>query len=125
MSRASFFDTACLGRRFYQNRAFSMLVCCACACICPSLFALDPRQSLAELYHSSWNARQGVTGNVTALAQTTDGYLWIGTTNGLLRFDGISFEQYQPEAGSLMAASVSALMAVPDGGLWVGFARAV
>lgn len=90
---------------------------------CPSLFALDPLQSLAQLYHSSWNAKQGVSGNVTALAQTTDGYLWIGTTDGLLRFDGISFEQYQPETGSLMAVSVSALMAVPDGGLWVGFTR--
>ena len=60
---------------------------------------------------------------MTALAQTTDGYLWVGTTDGLLRFDGISFEQYQPEVGSLLATSVSALMAVPDGGLWVGFTR--
>lgn len=88
-----------------------------------SLSALDPHQPLAQLYHSSWNAQQGVNGNVTALAQTRDGYLWVGTSDGLLRFDGISFERYQPESGSLMAASVSALMAVPDGGLWVGFDR--
>jgi signal transduction histidine kinase len=47
----------------------------------------------------------------------------MGTTDGLERFDGISFEQYQPKSGSLMATSVSALMAVPDGGLWVGFTR--
>ena len=90
---------------------------------CSSAFALDPHQPLAQLYHTSWNAKQGVSGNVTALAQTTDGYLWVGTTDGLLRFDGISFEQYQPEVGSLLATSVSALMAVPDGGLWVGFTR--
>jgi PAS domain S-box-containing protein len=88
-----------------------------------SAIALDPHQPLAQLYHSSWNARQGVSGSVTALAQTTDGYLWVGTTDGLLRFDGISFERYQPEVGSLLATSVSALMAVPDGGLWVGFTR--
>jgi signal transduction histidine kinase/ligand-binding sensor domain-containing protein len=86
-------------------------------------FALDPHQPLEHLYHTSWSARQGVSGNVTALAQTTDGYLWVGTTDGLLRFDGISFQQYQPETGSLMAASVSALMAVPGDGLWVGFDR--
>ena len=90
---------------------------------CSPLSALDPQQSLAELYHTSWNAKQGVGGNVTALAQTTDGYLWVGTTDGLLRFDGISFEPYHPETGPLMATSVSALMAVPDGGLWVGFTR--
>jgi len=88
-----------------------------------SIFALDPNQSLGQLYHTSWNAREGVNGSVTALAQTTDGYLWVGTTDGLLRFDGISFEQFRPENGSLIATSVSALLAVPDGGLWVGFSR--
>ena len=88
-----------------------------------SIFALDPHQPLSQLYHSSWNARQGVNGSVTALAQTTDGYLWVGTTDGLLRFDGVSFEHYHPENGSFPATSVSTLLAVPDGGLWVGFAR--
>jgi signal transduction histidine kinase len=75
------------------------------------------------MYHTSWNEKQGVSGPVTALAQTTDGYLWIGTTDGLLRFDGISFEHFRPEGGPLVATSVSTLMAVPDGGLWVGFSR--
>jgi signal transduction histidine kinase/ligand-binding sensor domain-containing protein len=89
--------------------------------LCSSVFALDPHQPLSQLYHTSWSAKQGVTGAVTALAQTTDGYLWVGTTDGLLRFDGITFEQYQPENASFPASSVSALMAVPDGGLWVGF----
>jgi ligand-binding sensor domain-containing protein len=75
---------------------------------CSLTFALNPHQPLAQPYHTSWNAKQGVSGNVTALAQTTDGYLWVGTTDGLLRFDGISFERYQPETGSLIATSVSA-----------------
>jgi signal transduction histidine kinase/ligand-binding sensor domain-containing protein len=83
--------------------------------------ALDPHQSLDQLYHSVWGAKQGITGAVAALAQTTDGYLWLGTEDGLLRFDGTSFERYEPESGTLPANSVSALMAVPDGGLWVGF----
>jgi signal transduction histidine kinase/ligand-binding sensor domain-containing protein len=93
--------------------------------VCSPAPALDPHQPLAQLYHTSWSAKQGVTGTVTALAQTTDGYLWVGTTDGLLRFDGISFEPHQPETGSLPAATVSALMAVPDGGLWVGFSRGI
>jgi signal transduction histidine kinase/ligand-binding sensor domain-containing protein len=89
----------------------------------PAIFALDPNQPLTQLYHSSWNAKNGLHGSVTALAQTADGFLWIGTTDGLYRFDGLYFEQYKPEINSLPSVSVSALMAVPDGGLWIGFLR--
>src|ERR1700722_1812652 len=88
-----------------------------------SLFALDPRQPLVQLYHSSWNSRNGLIGSVNALAQTTDGFLWAGTSAGLFRFDGLYFEQYRPEAGSLPSNFITALMAVPDGGLWIGFAK--
>jgi hypothetical protein len=59
---------------------------------CSSLSALDPHQPLAQLYHSSWNPRNGLTGSVVALAQTTDGFLWIGTTDGFYRFDGLCFD---------------------------------
>jgi signal transduction histidine kinase/ligand-binding sensor domain-containing protein len=87
------------------------------------LSAINPHPPLAQLYHSSWNARNGLDGSVTALAQTTDGYLWVGTTDGLYRFDGLSFERYRPETGRLPSNSVSTLLSVPDGGLWVGYAR--
>jgi signal transduction histidine kinase/ligand-binding sensor domain-containing protein len=107
-----------------RSRSIFLFFLVASLVLAPSpLFAIDPHQSLVQLYHSSWSAKQGLNGDVIALAQTTDGYLWVGTTDGLLRFDGISFEQFRPENGSLLAASVSALMAVPDGGLWVGFDR--
>jgi DNA-binding NarL/FixJ family response regulator len=43
-----------------------------------------------------------------ALAQTADGYLWVGTTQGLYRFNGISFEQYQPEVQALRALKAGA-----------------
>jgi ligand-binding sensor domain-containing protein len=106
-------------RRIFARVGISipLLVWCSCAS------ALNPQQAIDHLYHSSWTAKQGITGNVTALAQTTDGYLWVGTSDRLLRFNGISFESYRPEVGSLGAASVSALMATPDGGLWIGYAR--
>lgn len=102
---------------FHSNRYFLIwvLVCC------PALFALDPLQALGQLHHTSWDAKHGINGIVTALAQTTDGYLWVGTSDGLLRFDGISFEYYRPESGSLKAAWISTLMAAPDGGLWIGY----
>jgi signal transduction histidine kinase/ligand-binding sensor domain-containing protein len=123
---ASFRSAVCfcvLVSRTLFSRKFSptLWICLTLTLYCSSTFALDPNQPLSQLHHTSWNARQGVSGNVTALVQTTDGYLWLGTTEGLLRFDGSSFEQYQPENGSLIARDVSALMAVPGGGLWVGF----
>ena len=85
--------------------------------------ALDSRQPLAQLYHSSWNARNGLHGSVTALAQTTDGYLWVGTTDGLYRFDGLYFERYRPDTGQLPSNFVSTLLALSDGSLWVGYDR--
>ena len=90
---------------------------------CAPMLALDPHHPLGQLYHTSWNAKSGLNGSVLALAQTTDGFLWVGTTDGLLRFDGLSFERYKPEAGSLLATSVSSLLALPEGGLWIGYTR--
>jgi signal transduction histidine kinase/ligand-binding sensor domain-containing protein len=102
-------------------RAF--LLCLMFVLCSPPASALDPNQPLSQLYHSSWGARDGITGAVMALAQTEDGYLWVGTTDGLFRFDGMYFDPYRPEAGSFPSASVSALMAAAGGGLWVGYAN--
>lgn len=98
-------------------------VCLWFVLLSPSVLALDPNQPLTQLYHSSWNAKDGLNGSVNALAQTTDGFLWIGTTDGLYRFDGLYFELYKPEANALPSVAISALMALPDGSLWIGYQR--
>jgi signal transduction histidine kinase/ligand-binding sensor domain-containing protein len=98
-------------------------LCVALAIICAQAFASDPIQPLNQMYHSYWSAKDGLTGSVLALAQTSDGFLWIGTTDGLFRFDGIEFERYLPQIGSFVASSVSVLKAVPDRGLWIGYLR--
>jgi signal transduction histidine kinase/streptogramin lyase len=85
------------------------------------LSAVDPHQPIGQLYHTAWTAKDGLTGEVHALAQTADGFLWIGTRDGLFRFDGVSFERYRPDAGSLPARDVVTLFAVPSGGLWIGY----
>jgi signal transduction histidine kinase/ligand-binding sensor domain-containing protein len=106
-------------------RAFPPIlwVCLIFASGCIPLWALNPGQPLNELYHTAWNAKNGLPGIVVALAQSTDGYLWVGTTDGLFRFDGVEFERYKPERGSFEANSVSALLALPNGGLWIGYLR--
>lgn len=74
-----------------------------------------------ELHHTAWGPRDGLVGRGVALAQTRDGFLWIGTSDGLYRFDGVLFEKYQPFQGSLPVGAVRSLLASDDGSLWVGF----
>ena len=58
-----------------------------------------------------------------ALAQSRDGYLWLGTGGGLYRFDGARFEKFQPAKGeSLPSLNVNSLLATRSGDLWIGFA---
>src|SRR5438045_1536162 len=73
----------------------------------------------------SWTDGDGrPLGNVYAIAQTADGYLWIGSDSGLLRFDGARFTQWESlSTTSLPKVAVTALSASPDGTLWVGFAE--
>jgi signal transduction histidine kinase/ligand-binding sensor domain-containing protein len=77
-------------------------------------------RALFELHHTSWTVKDGAPGDVQALAQTTDGYLWLGTSAGLYRFDGVRFERYEPLDRVFPAAYVFSLYATPDNGLLVG-----
>jgi signal transduction histidine kinase/ligand-binding sensor domain-containing protein len=82
-----------------------------------SMFGLDRDRTIAQFYHTGWAVADGAPFNVQQLAQTTDGYLWLGSENGLTRFDGVRFQQYD----ALQSRNISSLLATPDGGLWVGF----
>ncbi len=88
----------------------------------PALSAQEPTQSLAQLHHTSWTMEDGAPADVESLAQTADGYLWLGSGNGLFRFDGARFEVFEPGASqSMPSTNVSALRATRDSGLWVGY----
>jgi ligand-binding sensor domain-containing protein len=71
---------------------------------------------------SSWSYAEGLRlGSVYALAQDLDGYLWIGTDAGLIRFDGVRFVPWDRLSDTpLPSPQVSALYAARDGSLWVG-----
>jgi ligand-binding sensor domain-containing protein len=57
--------------------------------------AIDPNRTIAQYLQDRWSGARGFPGGaVTALAQTRDGYLWIGTDKGLSRFDGSSFRTF-------------------------------
>src|SRR3954447_14844172 len=58
--------------------------------------AVEARKSITQFTHTAWSAKDGIPGPVRAIAQTQDGYLWLGTDAGLYRFDGLRFTPYEP-----------------------------
>lgn len=81
-------------------------------------------QTLAQMYHARWTVRDGAPRNINRIAQTADGFIWLGTDNGLFRFDGQSFDRYQPSSGEpFPGTQIGSLKAVADGGLWIGYGR--
>jgi ligand-binding sensor domain-containing protein len=84
--------------------------------------ALDPQKLISQFTHTSWTAKDGVPGPVRAIAQTPDGYLWLGTEAGLYRFGGLHFVAWEPSFGEqILGSAVWSLCASRDGSLWIGF----
>src|SRR5262245_8455401 len=81
--------------------------------------AQDSTRPISQLIHTQWSANDGAPRGARALAQTTDGYLWIGGTVGLYRFDGVRFVQSIPPDSILRQQSIRRLIASPHGGLWI------
>jgi signal transduction histidine kinase/ligand-binding sensor domain-containing protein len=84
--------------------------------------ALDTSRQISQYGHTAWRVEDGVfSGSPNAIAQTTDGYLWIGTQAGLMRFDGVRFVSWQPPKGSELPSSrINSLLGARDGSLWIG-----
>src|SRR5258708_7486141 len=122
---ARFFSLANPREAFYPNRqiAPTFWICLLIVFHCVPTFALDRDRSILQFHHTAWGVNDGAPSEISALAQTEDGYLWIGSPQGLFRFDGVKFEEYKPQSGvELPSHGIYSLMATPDGGLWIAFA---
>jgi signal transduction histidine kinase/ligand-binding sensor domain-containing protein len=84
------------------------------------VLALDPHKLITQYGHLAWRTQDGDLNTPSSIAQTTDGYIWIGTFEGLVRFDGARFTLWKPPEGqSLPARSHNFMLAGRDGTLWI------
>ncbi len=84
--------------------------------------SLDPSKSITQYVHSVWQSDAGLPENsVLSIAQTSDGYLWLGTEEGLVRFDGVRFTVYSTRTTpELHGDQISALLVDNRQNLWIG-----
>jgi len=96
-----------------------LLACCPCA------FALNPALDVSQYAHTAWKIRDGFLETpIRGIAQTPDGYLWLGTETGLFRFDGVRFVHWQPPPNQHLPANyIWGLFASRDGTLWIGTSK--
>ena len=93
------------------------------AAFSPCAFALNPALDIFQYTHKAWTVREGFFKGswITAIAQTPDGYLWLGTELGIVRFDGVRFVQWEPPSGEhLPSNQIRKLLVSRDGRVWIG-----
>jgi ligand-binding sensor domain-containing protein/signal transduction histidine kinase len=116
-----------LGSRTTMNNLFlkaNVARMCASLLLAISLlggtvFALDPHRAITQYSHDVWLTKDGLPqSSVQAILQTRDGYLWFGTEEGLVRFDGVRFAVFNTQSG-MKHNRIEALYEGNDGSLWI------
>ena len=82
--------------------------------------AVDPERHISQYGHTAWRVFDGTIPRVIQITQTTDGYIWLETTDGLMRFDGVRFSLWRADDGKPLVKGFSALLGASDGSLWIG-----
>jgi len=111
-----------VGPRARRPGAFLLGLLLAVAAAPQPAVALDPNRAITQYVHDIWQTERGLPQNtILAMLQTRDGYLWLGTQDGLARFDGARFAVFDtrntPELGN---NDVLALLEDRASRLWIG-----
>jgi len=106
----------------FRRRTGSPLACLLILLTSPLAWAVNPNLHISQYGHTAWRVRDGVLpSEVMSVAQTVDGYLWIATKNGLLRFDGVRFVPLTLQGDERLPSSIVwRVLASRDGSLWIG-----
>lgn len=113
--------SAATNRMRLQDRCVRLLVVLAIFIAAIPVRAAVPPAAPEQFHHTVWKLEDGAPPDVWVIAQSADGFLWLGTGAGLYRFDGIRFEEVRPSAGRMSDRNITALLAMPNGDLWIGF----
>lgn len=107
------------------RRLFGAALMLISALVASSLHAAQYEQlGFGQFKHKAWTVSDGAPITIQSIAQTPDGFLWLGSAQGLFRFDGVTFERMASPAGSPMErAGVTSLYVTRSGKLWVGFSQ--
>src|SRR5580704_3015768 len=94
---------------------------------CPCASGLNPSLDINQYAHYAWTVREGFfKDSINAIAQTPDGYLWLGTGSGLVRFDGVRPVPWQSRDGKQIRSNfIRSVLAARDGRLWIGTTKGI
>jgi signal transduction histidine kinase/ligand-binding sensor domain-containing protein len=107
-------------RQNLQDPLRSILLCLSLLLAAGSSRAVDSGRHISQYGHTAWRVQDGVfTGAPSAITQTVDGYMWIGTENGVVRFDGVRFTPWKPDGNELPSSDVINIVGTRDGSLWI------
>lgn len=89
---------------------------------CPAMWALDAGKTLTQYAHRIWGQEQGLfQPTIYSILQTRDGFLWLGTQDSLIRFDGANFREYEYRDKPVLHGDlIRTLLQDRQGNLWVG-----
>ena len=105
-----------------QSGAVSAFVALGMLLWAGAAVALTPSLDITQYAHNAWTIQDNfLKGAVRSIVQTSDGYLWLGTEFGLVRFDGVRFVAWAPTHDQrLPSSNIRSLLAARDGTLWIG-----
>lgn len=103
------------------RKAGSAVLFSVIATLCPYAFGLNPSLDISQYGRASWTVQDGFSpGTIFTMAQTPDGYLWLGAEFGLFRFDGVRVIPRRPPAGQDLPNKPYSLLVTHEGTLWIG-----
>lgn len=110
---------------FYLGRRVARRVISVCLLhlllFCIESKALDPNKEITQYNHDAWRKEAGLpSGSILSITQSSEGYLWLGTYNGLVRFDGLAFKIYdRSNTAELLNNGIRDVIEAKDGTLWI------
>ena len=88
--------------------------------------ALDPARKMSQYVFETWSEDEGLPqSTVSSIVSTPDGYLWVGTQEGLVRYNGLEFHVFDKGNSSAFSEdhTIESLLVDSDGRLWVGLGQ--